>query len=153
MSILAGKSRQSLIKSLGVTIGSSNYRHRSQILLTMPARNPGDVTQITAKCELTNSLGITVMVGCYIGFGRTSSAGLPSLSLPRTFDISNQGHFRLEEEALIMDDDLDELGLPLNLPAGWVTSFVLYAASDSSYTGATLKVESPGYSEMWYTQQ
>lgn len=143
------RSRIGLITSLPVinnTDSSVEYVYSAQNTLTLPARNPGDVTQIAAKCEITDSLPYAVMLGMYIAMSDGTE-----LSQPRAMDLnpSMRGHQRLEEDALIDDGLLNSLGIPLTQPDGWQVSFILYAASTAAKPGAKLSVADPGYSEMW----
>lgn len=128
----------------------TTYQFYMEYQLAMPARGPGDVIIVNAQGETTNPYPFNVMADRYIGFGPISgTAQNPQLCPIRAENVTpDMHHMTIDCMAVIDDQLLTRLGLPLTIPAGWIVTLTMVAASTDAQPGEALINEGPGYGEL-----
>lgn len=130
---------------------SDPYKFYTEYGMAMPQRNPGDVILVSAQGEVTNPYTFNVQCARYIGYGLPDSEQHETIpfSPNRAENVTpDMHHMTIDCVAVIDDALLQKVGLPLTLPAGWVLTLMMEAASTSAEPGDYLVNEGPGYGEL-----
>lgn len=137
--------------SVPMTVGNAPYQYYTEFGMAMPQRNPGDVILVQARAEVTNPYPFNVQLVRYIGYGLPDAQQHETVTLTpaRAENVTpNMHHMTIDIDAVIDDQLLTHVGLPLTLPANWVLTLMMEAASDAASAGQSLVHEGPGYGEL-----
>ena len=135
----------------------STYWFFAAYVMEMPQRNPGETILVSGQAEVTNPYPFNVMCTRYIGYSvpnpqapmPDNSAANTQLSPARAENVTPDMHHMTVDCVAVIDDQLlTHLGLPLTLAANWWLTLTLCAASTAATAGEALVNEGPGYGEL-----